>query len=150
MARRTLHGMQTIHATAVAIENRCVLLRGPSGAGKSDLALRLIDEGAILVADDRTELSRERGQLIAHCPSAIAGKLEVRGVGILTMPYVSPAPVSMVVDLVAPQDVERLPVAVRVELLGEPVPKVALAPFEASTPAKVRSAVKRIDWDRAE
>ncbi len=141
--------MQTIHATAVAIGNRCVLLRGPSGAGKSDLALRLIDGGATLVADDQTELIREQGDLVARCPSAIAGKIEVRGVGILTLPYVSPATVSMVVNLVAPEEVERLPETACVELLGEQVRLVSLAPFEASAPAKVRSALNSVDWDCA-
>ena len=137
--------MRTIHATAVVIGNRCVLLRGPSSAGKSDLALRLIDGGAMLVADDRTELIRKEGNLIARCPSAITGKLEVRGVGILTLPYVSPATVSMVVDLVAPEEVERLPVTAGVELLGEQVRQVSLAPFEASAPGKVRVALERAD-----
>ena len=137
--------METIHATAVVIGNRCVLLRGPSSAGKSDLALRLIDGGAMLVADDRTELIRKEGELIARCPSTITGKLEVRGVGILTLPYVSPATVSMVVDLVAPAEVERLPETACVELLGEQVRQVSLAPFEASAPAKVRFALERAD-----
>tara|TARA_B100000676_G_scaffold262054_1_gene272820 strand:- start:454 stop:882 length:429 start_codon:yes stop_codon:yes gene_type:complete len=135
--------MKTIHATAVVIGNRCILLRGPSGAGKSDLALRLIDGGAMLVADDRTELIRKERDLIARCPSAIAGKLEVRGVGILTLPYVSSATVSMVVDLVAPEEIERLPEAECVDLLGQQVRQVSLAPFEASAPAKVRLALKR-------
>ena len=141
--------MKTIHATAVVIDNRCILLRGPSGAGKSDLALRLIDGGAMLVADDRTELIRKEGDLIARCPSTIAGKLEVRGVGILTLPYVSPATVSMVVDLVAPEELERLPEAECIELLGQQVRQISLAPFEASAPAKVRLALKRADRRRA-
>ena len=141
--------MQTIHATAVAIGNRCVLLRGPSGAGKSDLALRLIDGGATLVADDQTELIHEQGDLVARCPSAIAGKLEVRGVGILTLPYVSSATVSMVVDLVAPEEIERLPETECVELLGQQVRQVSLAPFEASAPAKVRLALERAERCRA-
>ena len=135
--------MKTIHATAVVIDNRCILLRGPSGAGKSDLALRLIDGGAMLVADDRTELIRKEGDLIARCPSTIAGKLEVRGVGILTLPYVSPATVSMVVDLVLPKEVDRLPEAACVELLGEELRQISLAPFEASAPAKVRLVLER-------
>ena len=141
--------MKTIHATAVVIRNQCVLLRGPSGAGKSDLALRLIDGGAMLVADDRTELIREEGDLIARCPSAIAGRLEVRGVGILTFPYVSPAAVSMVVDLVAPKEVDRLPEAACVELLGEELRQISLAPFEASAPVKVRLALERAERCRA-
>tara|TARA_B100001123_G_scaffold427662_1_gene543524 strand:+ start:1312 stop:1740 length:429 start_codon:yes stop_codon:yes gene_type:complete len=133
--------MQSIHATAVAIENRGVLLRGPSGAGKSDLALRLIDGGAVLVADDRIELTCNSNFLMAHCPRAIGGKLEVRGVGILTLPFVSPAAVTMIVDLVQPEEIERLPNPRRVDLLGKSIRKLALAPFEPSAAAKVRSAV---------
>ncbi len=72
-----------VHATAVAIEGEAVLLRGPSGSGKSDLALRLIDGGAQLVADDQTLLRRAGGRVLASAPPAIAGLLEVRGVGVV-------------------------------------------------------------------
>ena len=76
-------GRILVHATAVAIDGRALLLRGPSGAGKSDLALRLIDAGARLIADDQSVLRREGGRLLAAVPAAIAGLIEVRGVGIL-------------------------------------------------------------------
>jgi len=133
--------MQTIHATAVAIEDQGVLLCGPSGVGKSDLALRLIDSGAILVADDRIEIRCDADVLMVHCPLAISGKLEVRGIGILTLPYVSPVTIAMVVNLVPPEEIERLPVYESIILLGKSVRKLALTPFEASAPAKLRSAV---------
>src|SRR5690348_6291197 len=98
-----------LHATCIAIGRAAVLLRGPSGAGKSDLALRLIDGGARLVADDQVELAAENGCLIARAPAAIAGRIEARGAGILPAPAVAEAPVALVADLVAPGAVERLP-----------------------------------------
>src|SRR3546814_14236208 len=74
--------MQTVHATTVALDGTGVLLRGPAGSGKSDLALRLIDQGARLVADDRTALALEGGRIIARAPETIAGRTEVRGLEI--------------------------------------------------------------------
>jgi HPr kinase/phosphorylase len=134
--------MTQIHATCVDVDGVGVLLRGPSGSGKSDLALRLIDGGARLVADDRTDLAVEDGRLIATCPAPLAGRLEVRGVGIGPVPAVPQAVVGLVVDLVAPGAVERLPEAATCRLDGIAVPCVALAPFEASAPAKLRLAVR--------
>ena len=90
-----------IHASCVELAGAGILLRGPSGSGKSDLALRLIDSGARLVADDRTDLVVEDGRLIASSPAPIAGKLEVRGVGILALPVVARSRVGIAVDLVA-------------------------------------------------
>ena len=116
-------------------------MRGPSGSGKSDLALRLIDGGARLVADDQTELGRAADGVIARSPAAIAGRMEVRGVGILRVPTVPRAPVRLVIDLVAPDRVERLPESEFCEYLQCSLPLLALAPFEASAPAKIRLAL---------
>ena len=133
--------MILVHGTTVALEGEGVLLRGPSGSGKSDLALRLIDRGARLVADDQTELTRAPSGLIARCPASIAGKIEVRGVGILRVAMVPSAPVRLVVDLAPPDRVERLPEPQFCEYLQTSLPLLALAPFEASTPAKIRLAL---------
>jgi len=133
--------MIRVHATCVSVSGSGVLLRGPSGAGKSDLALRLVDGGAMLVADDQVELSAEGGRLVARAPRALAGLLEVRGVGILPVPSVEEAPLLLVVDLVAPAAVERLPAQRSETIEGLPVPRLALAPFEASALAKLRLAV---------
>jgi serine kinase of HPr protein (carbohydrate metabolism regulator) len=133
-----------IHATCVALPEGGVLLRGESGAGKSDLALRLIDGGARLVADDRTELAREDDRLIARAPAAIAGLIEARGMGILRLPpqkLAAEVAVVLIVDLVDAAAVERLPEAGHEDLLGVPLQRVALAPFEASAPAKIRLAL---------
>jgi HPr kinase/phosphorylase len=133
--------MILVHGTTVALEGEGVLLRGPSGSGKSDLALRLIDGGARLVADDQTELIRSPNGLIARSPASIAGKMEVRGVGILRVPMVSSVPVRLVVDLVPPGRVERLPEPQFCEYLQCSLPLLGLAPFEAATPAKIRLAL---------
>ena len=74
---------ETIHASTVAIGSRAVLITGPSGCGKSDLALRLLDRGFELVSDDQTIVKRDGDRLVATAPPNIAGKLEVRGIGIV-------------------------------------------------------------------
>ena len=133
--------MILVHGTTVALEGDGVLLRGPSGSGKSDLALRLIDGGARLVADDQTELTRTPNGLVSRAPVSIAGKIEVRGVGIMRVPTVPSSPVRLVVDLVPPDRVERLPEPQFCEYLQCSLPLLTLAPFEASTPAKIRLAL---------
>lgn len=119
-----------------------VLLRGPSGSGKSDLALRLIDAGGRLVADDRTDLAAENGTLVASSPRPIAGRLEVRGIGIVDLPAVAMIRVGLAADLVAPADVERLPEPRHCAYLGVEIPLIALAPFECSAAAKLRAAAR--------
>lgn len=129
------------HATSVAIGGRAVLLRGPSGSGKSDLALRLIDAGACLVADDQSEVRRDGGTLLVRCPATVAGLIEVRGVGLIKMNALPAAPLALIADLVAMQHIERLPEPRSETILGLPVPVVAIAPFEASAPIKLRLAL---------
>jgi serine kinase of HPr protein (carbohydrate metabolism regulator) len=121
-----------------------VLLRGPSGAGKSDLALRLIEAGARLVADDQTALARHGNAVIASAPTRIAGLIEARGVGILRLERgarMVRARVALVVDLAHPERIERLPESAHERVLGVDLPLLALAPFEASASAKLRLAV---------
>jgi serine kinase of HPr protein (carbohydrate metabolism regulator) len=134
--------MEPIHGTVVAVDGAGVLFRGPSGSGKSDLALRLIDRGAALVADDSVLLSRDGDAVVAVAPASIAGRMEVRGLGIVRLPAAPAAALRLVVDLVAPGDVERLPKAGETVLLGVALPVLNLAPFEASAPAKVRLALR--------
>jgi HPr kinase/phosphorylase len=131
-------GTLLVHATAVAIEGEAILLRGPSGSGKSDLALRLLDAGAQLVADDQTLLRRAGDRVVASAPEAIAGLLEVRGVGLVKVEAVAEAPLVLLANLLLSSDVERMPEP-RVEaVLGLSVAVVDLAAFEASAPAKLR------------
>jgi serine kinase of HPr protein (carbohydrate metabolism regulator) len=134
--------MICVHGTAIALGSDGVLLRGLSGSGKSDLALRLIDGGARLVADDQTELHRRGGALFMRAPAPLAGLIEVRGVGIARLPFVQDVPLRLVVDLVPHEAVERLPEPRFAELDGVSVPLVEIAPFAASAPAKLRLAAK--------
>jgi HPr kinase/phosphorylase len=127
-----------MHATTVALDGAAILFRGPSGSGKSDLALRLIDGGAQLVADDQTVLQRVGSLLLAAAPPTIAGLIEIRGIGIINMEMAAPAPLLLIADLVAPGEVERVPPQGCETILGISVALIALAPFEASAVAKVR------------
>lgn len=134
--------MLLVHGTTVAISGQGVLIRGVPGSGKSDLALRLIDGGACLVADDQTRLERDGDKVTARPPETIAGLIEARGVGIIRLPHLAPVPLALVVDLVGDAGaIERLPEPSSAELLGVAVPRVDLAAFEASAAAKVRLAV---------
>ena len=133
-----------VHASCVAIGRRGVLLTGKSGAGKSDVALRLIEDGAQLVADDRTLLYVAGGKLRARAPQSIAGLLEIRGLGIVAIPARTGVEIALVVRLGG--EGPRLPAA-RIyhppaPLKGaKPVPLIALEARFASTPAKIRMAL---------
>ena len=129
-----------VHASCVAITGRAVLIAGASGRGKSDLALRLIDRGARLVSDDYTLLADVRGRLLASPPPTIAGKLEVRGVGIVERETAGEVPVCLLVDLDG--EPERLPAPRSTILLGAEVPTVSLSALEASAPLKVEAALQ--------
>ncbi len=133
--------MEQVHATCIDLGGKGVLLRGPSGSGKSDLALRLIDGGARLVADDRTDLTLRDDAIIATAPEKLTGKMEVRGLGIVSVDSLPETALALVADLISPTDVERMPEPAKVDLLGLPVALIRLAPFQASAPAKVRAAL---------
>ena len=136
--------MIRVHGTSVALGGAGVLLRGPSGCGKSDLALRLIDRGALLVADDQTELHLDGDDIRMTAPAVIAGQIEVRGLGVVRAPSVATAPLRLVVDLVASAEIERMPEPRACALLGRDVPLIALAPFEASAVAKLQLALRAV------
>ena len=133
--------MVQIHATCVDVDGVGVLLRGPPGSGKSDLALRLISDGALLVADDRAELTADGGRIFVSPPPNTTGLIEVRGFGILSVDHRDKAPLGLVLDLVPATAVERLAEAGTCDFLGLAFPLWRLAPFEASAVAKVRLAV---------
>jgi len=134
---------ETIHASCVSIKGRAVLIEGRSGEGKSDLALRLIDRGATLVADDQTICQRQDGILLASPPMTIAGRIEVRSLGILEMPHIERAPVALlIVILDAPPRFPGDPRKRRIA--GVDVPVLALAALEPSAPIKAELALARI------
>lgn len=133
-----------VHATAVAIGGSAALLRGPSGSGKSDLALRFVSafaaEGACLVADDQTVVCRVDAGLEVRAPGTIAGLIEVRGVGAVSIPHGDGAALKLLVDLAQGDAVPRMPPdpPERESLLGCALPVALLAPFEASAPIKLK------------
>ena len=139
---------RNIHASCAMVGRQGVLLLGDSGQGKSDLLLRLMDDGARLVADDRTELYAAKGRLMARAPQSIAGLVEVRGLGIVAQPFAKNAPVALAVRLGTPKDfAERLPEPAFFappEGLGrsKPVPLIVLDGQAASAPARIRLALK--------
>jgi serine kinase of HPr protein (carbohydrate metabolism regulator) len=141
---------ETHHGTAIALAGNAALIRGASGAGKSDLALRCLSLAptavigcpAMLVADDRIVLTRKGERLTAEAPATIRGKLEVRGLGIVTVPALASAEVVLIADLIAPERIERLPdPAPETELMGVRLPLLHIAPFEAAAHIKLLLAL---------
>jgi HPr kinase/phosphorylase len=130
----------TVHASAVLVGARAVLIRGPSGTGKSRLALELIESAgrdrvlfARLVGDDRLHLEAKNGRLLVRPAATLAGLIELRGVGIQRLVYEPCAVIGLVVDLAA-ADAERLPESLRTEIEGVAVPRLAVAPGVAALP----------------
>ena len=135
---------ETVHASTVAAaDGRAVVISGPSGSGKSDLALRLLDRGFTLVSDDQTIVRKEGDRLIASAPSNIAGKLEIRGIGIVEVDHVSDVPVALLIELTS--DIQRLPDDNRERpILGVALPLISIDAMAASAPSKVAYALDRL------
>jgi len=131
----------TVHASAVLVGERAVLIRGPSGAGKSRLALELIQAaraGALpfarLVGDDRVHLQELGGRLLVRPAHTLTGLLEVRGAGILRLPYEPSAVVGLVVDLAVDAQRWPEPAQQQVEIEGIKLPRLAVAAGAAALP----------------
>lgn len=126
--------MQNIHAGCISYKNKGILILGDSGTGKSDLALRMImDKGAKLVSDDRTDIENIDGRLFASAPQNLAGLMEVRGVGILNFPFKKKMQIDLLVQLVKnPQEIERLPEKENSTLENVILPQIKLYAFESS------------------
>ena len=135
-----------VHAGLIALLHReywrGVLIEGPSGAGKSDLALRALDLGFRLVADDRVELWISGGRLFGRAPDALAGRIEVRGLQVVAEPHLPFAEVLLTVRCGTPP---RIPEPQFAEHMGLPVPLIVLDPLAASAPAKLRRALSHFD-----
>ena len=130
----------TVHASAVLVGARAVLIRGPSGAGKSRLAWELIEAGrtaaagfARLVGDDRVHLQVAGGRLLVRPSGTLAGRIELRGVGIVRRDHEACAVVGLVIDLAA-ADAERLPLEGKAVVKGVTLPRLAVAPGIAPLP----------------
>jgi hypothetical protein len=140
-------GPLQVQGTCVALDGVGLLLRGPSGAGKSDLALRLIDSGAVLVADDLCQIRREGERLLIDLPDQVdpsfRGCMEVCGFGIVSLPYFGPAPLGLVVDLrpALPAEGSRAPQTLVFLDLRRPL--IVLDPFQASAVARLRLMARR-------
>ena len=139
----TADDRETVHGTAVAIAGAGILIRGASGMGKSDLALRLIDRGAMLISDDRVEIVRSGADVLLGPPPRLAGKLEIRSLGICDCAYQSGVVLRLIVDL--KRQPERFPLDRQIMiLLGIAVPSCTLDAMESSAPIKAEWALQRI------
>jgi HPr kinase/phosphorylase len=134
-------GEACLHASCVALAGAGVVLLGPSGSGKSDLALRLIEAGGRLVADDRLIVERCGGQLIGRPPAALAGLIEARGLGIMRVEHCASAPLRLIVELGEASLSPRLPERRTSELLGIALPCVRLDPQTPSACARIKLAL---------
>lgn len=140
------------HGTVVALGRHAALIRGPSGSGKSDLALRCIDhppgglitERTLLVADDQVWVERQPKSLIASPPDTIRGLIEIRGIGVVSVPFATHAELALVVDLVAAERIDRLPDPMpHIQILGIDLPLLNISPFESTAALKVLLALNR-------
>jgi HPr kinase/phosphorylase len=141
----------TVHASAVLVGARAVLIRGPAGAGKSRLALGLIEAAqtgrlrfARLVADDRVHLEPCHGRLLARPAAALAGMIEMRGIGIRRLEHEPVAVVGLVVDLAA-DDAERLPAASEAVISGLGLPRLAVAAGAEPLPLVLAALAAAVD-----
>jgi serine kinase of HPr protein (carbohydrate metabolism regulator) len=123
---------------------RGVLIEGPSGAGKSDMALRAIEAGWTLVADDRTLIWTSDGRLFGRSPDAISGLIEVRGVGVIAASVRPFAEIGLIARCVSDELVERFPDAVSETWLGCDTPRINLAALEPSALAKLNRALTHL------
>jgi len=136
-----------VHGSCIAIGGHGVLLTGPSGSGKSDCALRLLDDGAMLVSDDQTCLTPDisRNSLNATAPESIKGLLEIRGLGIVRWDSVDNAPLRLVIAGCDADKVERMPDLTSRDMqatFGDIlVPQLQFDLRHAATPAKIRAAL---------
>lgn len=151
---------ERLYGTCIALNGKAAILRGASGSGKSDLALRFIhthihnapknqknsSPRRELVADDQILVSRENKTLIARAPEALAGLIEIRGIGITQVPFTRQADIRLFIDLVTQDEVPRLPESSLpgITLLGIKRPLMKLYPFEASAVLKVNYALMQI------
>lgn len=138
-------GPNTVQATVVAINDHGILLHGPSGSGKSDLALRLINGGAALVADDFVHIQQRGAQLIAIAPPIQRGRLNVSGLGIARASrHVPEARLSIAIYCVsAPPHRERGPILSSWRWGATALPDITLVALAPSAPDKLRLALER-------
>lgn len=140
-----------LHASLVALriagDWRGALIEGPSGSGKSDLALRCVEAGFRLVADDRVIAWASGGLTFGRAPEPLEGLLESRGAGVLPCPRLAMAPIVLAVRCEpSPESVERFPAGETLALPGGPAPLRPLWPFDLAAPAKIRRAMEHLGY----
>jgi serine kinase of HPr protein (carbohydrate metabolism regulator) len=133
-----------IHGTALQFSKKGILLLGNSGSGKSDLALRLMDKGGKLIADDQVIVKRVKDKIIASCPSSLSGLLEVRGIGIIKIASIVQTSLDLVISLSPKEKIERLPESQMYELLDVSLPYYFLDPMQASVVARLKMILSLI------
>jgi serine kinase of HPr protein (carbohydrate metabolism regulator) len=140
-----------VYGTCVALGGNAAILVGASGSGKSDLALRFLlstpaDLEPALIADDQVRVSLSAGRLIASAPETIAGLIEVRGIGVIPLPARDAAEIKLIVKLVEPAAVSRIPPSPppTQKVCGIDLPVLMLAPFETSAHLKLRLAIQTV------
>ena len=137
--------MNQFYATAVTYCGFGILIRGPSGSGKSDLALRLIDDGAGLVADDQVVIKAVGQELYLSPPDSLSGLIEVRGVGVIKIEYVSDIRLCLIVELDPRNEIQRIP-KIKEELIKKIlVPVINMYAFESSVLAKIKIILGYLD-----
>ena len=127
-----------IYANSVNINGFGILIRGVSGCGKSDLSLRLIHMGSGLISDDQTiAIKNNNDIIILNAPETIAGKIEIRGFGILNIAYDKDIALRLIVDLLPVDQIERMPMQNYDIILGVKIPVLQLNSFEISAVEKI-------------
>ena len=140
--------MPVIHASCVRFKNKGLLICGQSGQGKSDLCLRLMEQGAELIADDQTKLECIDNELIASCPENLQGLLEVRGIGIITTPFLPATKIHLKLSLQSKEKIDRMPESVNENIEGVQIPVLALNAFECSAILKIKTYMEILNGQR--
>lgn len=135
--------LKRIHSTSVVIDDNGVLILGDSGSGKSDLALRLIDNGATLISDDISICRKNSNNIYLYCPPEIKGLLEVREIGIITVPFVERIKLRLVVNLKSNNN-ERFPKDSSYRILGIKIPIINIEGKNSSAVAKIKVKLNEI------
>ena len=135
--------LKRIHSTSVVIDDNGVLILGDSGSGNSDLALRLIDNGATLISDDISICKKNSNDIYLYCPPEIKGLLEVREVGIITVPFVERIKLRLVVNLKSNNN-ERFPKDSSFRILGIKIPIINIEGKNSSAVAKIKVKLNEI------
>ena len=135
--------LKRIHSTSVVIDDNGVLILGDSGSGKSDLALRLIDSGATLISDDISICRKNLNNIYLYCPPEIKGLLEVREIGVITVPFVERIKLRLVVNLKSNNN-ERFPKESSFRILGIKIPIINIEGKNSSAVAKIKVKLNEI------